>query len=63
MNQEIFSLRHDAAELLPLLYEGQMLRHGEPWVALPREVVSGAKGIEAVVFEVMRREVMVRPSR
>ncbi|MEO5971379.1 MAG: prenyltransferase [Bdellovibrionia bacterium] len=63
MNQEIFSLRHDSAELLPLLYEGRMLRHGEPWVALPRELVAGAKGIEAVVFEVMRRETMVLPSR
>ena len=63
MNQEIFSLRRDSADLQPLLYEGEMLKYGEPWVALPRELVSGAKGIEAVVFEVVRRETMVRPSR
>jgi 1,4-dihydroxy-2-naphthoate octaprenyltransferase len=61
LNQEVFSLRRDAEELFPLLYEGRMLRHGEPWAALPREVVSSAKGIEAVVFEVMRWEARTRP--
>lgn len=40
-----------------------MLRHGESWIALPREVVSGSKGVEAVVFEVMRSEAMILPSR
>jgi 1,4-dihydroxy-2-naphthoate octaprenyltransferase len=63
VNQEIFTLRRDSKELLPLLYEGKMLRHGEPWIALPREVVKGIHGVEAVVFEVMRLETSVRPSR
>lgn len=62
MNQKILSLRTGSAELPSIMMTGTMLRHGEVWVALPREVVSGTKGVESVVFEVIRPEYLVKPS-
>ncbi len=62
MNQEIFSVRRDAAELYPLLNEGTTMRYGEYWTALPREVVSNINGVDSIVFEAIRIADSNRPS-
>jgi 1,4-dihydroxy-2-naphthoate octaprenyltransferase len=62
VNQEIFSLRRDAPELRPVLIEGTILRHGESWAALPREVVANSNGTDSIVFELVRPECLIRPS-
>ena len=62
MNQEILSLRRNSSDLLPLLSTARVLRHGQIWFALPREVVLGPLGVESVVFEVSRLSDLNRPS-
>ncbi len=61
MNQEVLSLRKDAAEVQAILLKGAMNRYGELWSAIPREVVSGSLGIESVIFEVIRPEGLKKP--
>ena len=41
--------------------DGVLTRHGESWAAFPREVVLGVNGIESVIFEVNRKEGLIRP--
>jgi 1,4-dihydroxy-2-naphthoate polyprenyltransferase len=59
---EILNLKYDPYELESILLNGSLLRQGEPWIAIPRDVVRNPTGVESVVFEVVRPQDLDRPS-
>lgn len=68
MIREIYSLKRDTQEFHSALLRSKVIRYGEVWAALPREVVRSASGSkeatvsESVIFEITRWADFAKPS-
>ncbi len=63
MNQKILTLKKDATDLMPVLLTGQVMRHGELWLALPREITFERGNFGSVIFELVRSQDLQKPSQ
>ncbi|MFZ9595243.1 MAG: prenyltransferase [Bdellovibrionia bacterium] len=63
MSSEILSLPQDSAQALRYLNEGRIEEDGQCWAVLPRERVLGQNGVEQVLFERVRLELLSPPGR